>query len=260
MKKLFSIIIIIVVILIASIFTKNIIAKTVVSTGVRAVTGLKLDMKSFNIGVFRSAIDINNLRLFNPRQFEDRLMIDIPEIYVDYDLGALLTKKVHLEEVRLNLNEFIVVKNKEGELNLDSLKAVKEQKETAKKSPKKKTKTSNLQIDVLELKIGRVIYKDYYNRATPSVREYKVNINERYENIDDPKKLANLIVLKALMNTPIANLTGFDLGLLDEGLGATLGAALKAGETVTDTAKEATEKVTDTLKSILPFGGKEERK
>ncbi len=252
MKKIVPIIIIIIALPIASIFAKNMIAKTVVSTGVKAVTGLKLSMSSFNIGIFRSAIDINNLRLFNPRQFEDKLMIDIPEIYVDYDLGALLKRKVHLEEVRLNLKEFTVVKNKEGKLNLDSLKAIK------KESSKKKKKSSNLQIDLLELKIGKVIYKDYHNKAAPSVKEYKVDINERYENIDDPKGLAKLIVLKALTNTPIANLTGFDLGLLDEGLGATLGVALEAGETVTDTAKEATEKVTDTLKGILPFGGKEE--
>ena len=248
------------------IFAKNIIAKTAISAGVKAITGLKLNMKSLNIGVFKSLISIKGFKLFNPPGFfEDRLMIDMPEIYVDYDLKALLKGKVHLEELRLDLKEFIVVKNHKGELNLDSLKTIGLKKSASEKPTGKKSKASNLQIDILELKIGKVIYKDYYNRTRPRIREFRVDINERYENINDPRKFTNLIVLKALMNTSIASLTDFDLGVLEDGLGDTLGVAskivegtagtaLKVGEKITDTAKEATEKVTETIKDILPFG------
>lgn len=265
MKKLFAIIIISALI-IMPIFAKNIIAKTVISVGVKAITGLELDMKSLDIGVFKSLISIKGLKLFNPPGFfEDRLMIDMPEVYIDYDLKALLKGKVHLEELRLDLKEFIVVKNHKGKLNLDSLKTIRLKKPASEKPTRKKSKASNLQIDILKLKIGKVIYKDYYNRTRPRIREFKVNINERYENINDPRKFANLIVFKALVNTSVDSLADFDLGVLEHGLSDTLGAALKivegtvgttlkAGEKITDTAKEATEKVRDAIKSILPFG------
>ena len=264
MKKLFAVILIIVAVLFVSMIAKNLIAKQAVSAGVRVMTGLKLDMKSMNVGIVKTLIGIQDLRLFNPSGFEDKLMVDMPEIYVDYDLGAFLKGKVHLEEVKLNLREFTVVKNRDGRLNLDSLKTVKKKKEPE-KTAKKESKMPDLQIDVLELKIGKVIYKDYYNRTTPRAREYNVNINERYENITDPYTFVDLIVVKALMNTSIAGLANFDIGLLGDGLegmlgGATglvkgtAGIALDTGEKLTDTAKEATEKAADTIKDILPFG------
>ncbi|MBC8473775.1 MAG: hypothetical protein H8D54_03090 [Candidatus Omnitrophica bacterium] len=261
MKKLFTVIMLIVAVLFVTMAAKNIIAKQAVSAGVRVMTGLKLDIKSMDVGIVKTLIGIRDLRLFNPSGFEDRLMVDMPEIYVDYDLAAFFKGKTHLEKVRLNLQEFTVVKNKEGKLNLDSLKTVKKTKETA----KKESKMSDLQIDVLELRIGKVIYKDYSNSRTPRVREFNVNINERYENITDPYAFANLIVVKALINTSIASLTNFDIGLLSYGLegvlgGATdlvkgtAGVALDTGEKLADTAKEATENVADRIKNILPFG------
>lgn len=261
MKKLFTVTAVILGLLIFISLTKNVIAKNAVSAGVRAITGLKLNMRSMDVDIIRTLISIKGLELFNPSGFKDKLMVDMSEIYVDYDLGAFLKGKVHLERVRLNLKEFVVVKNQRGELNLDSIKTVKAKKKT----PTKKTKMPDIQIDVLELKIGKVIYKDYLSKTSPKVREFNVNIDERYENITDPRMFANLIVFKALMNTSIAGLADFDLGLLQDGLGVTLGTAskvvdgtadavLETGAKVTDAAKKTTEKLADTIEGILPFG------
>jgi len=275
MKKLIMIVVIILVIALAFSFTKNIIAKTAISAGVKAITGLKLSMRSMNVGIVNTLIGIRGLELFNPPAFKDRLMVSMPEIYVDYDLGSFLKGKVHLEEVKLNLKEFVVVKNEKGELNLDSLKMVKEKKE---KQPSKEAKAPpKIQIDALELKIGKVLYKDYSAGSPPKVREFNVNINERYENITNPYALGSLIVFKALMNTTIANLADFDLGPLTDELGETLGKASKMaqeaaskitgeatgkaleaskelGVKAQESAGEAAEKVKETLKGILPFG------
>jgi len=269
------------------------IIKTSVSAGVKAMTGLKLSIRSMNVGVFKSLIGINELKLYNPSGFVDELMIDLPEIYVNYDLGAFMKGKAHFEEVRLNLKEFIVVKNADGQLNLDSLKVVEaaEEEEVIEKGKKEKTKMPDLQIDLLDLKIGTVIYKDYSKGTPPKERVFNVNIDERYENITDPQSFVRLIVLKALKNTTIASLTNFDLGKLQEGISGTVkktaemaqeakGRAIEAGkdagekvketaeetvdkaaeagkeagEKVKETAKETVEKAADTIKKILPFG------
>jgi len=256
MKKL----IIVVLILFAIIaVTKNLVTKIVISAGVRAITGLELNIKSVNIGIFETLIGINGLEIFNPDGFEDRLMADAPEIYVDYNIGELLKKKVHFSEMRLDIKELVVVKNKKGELNLDSLKVVKK-KESA--DAKKIRKKSNLEIDVLQLKIGKVTYKDYSSGRTPKVREYSLNINERYRDIKDSRTFARLVLFKALVNTGISDIVNFDMISLGEGLGDTLGSASKvAGKTTGkvleatgDAAKEVTEKTTNVIKSILPFG------
>ena len=100
-RKIVIIPAIVFIVLIALFFGKNIIIKTSVSAGVKAMTGLKLSIRSMNVGVFKSLIGINELQLHNPSGFEDDLMIDLTEIYVDYNLGAFMGGKAHLEEIRL---------------------------------------------------------------------------------------------------------------------------------------------------------------
>ncbi|KHE90569.1 MAG: hypothetical protein K8F52_02645 [Candidatus Scalindua rubra] len=291
-RKVIMIPAIVFAILIALFIGKNMIIKTSVTTGAKAMTGLKLSIRSMNVGVFKSLIGINELQLYNPPGFEDKLMMDLPEIYVDYNLGAIMGGKAHLEEVRLNLKEFIVAKNEAGELNLDSLSVVKETEgEVAEKDDgkKEKTKMPDIQIDLLTLKIDKVIYKDYSKGGSPKVKEFNVNIDERYENITDPQSFVRLIIVKALKNTTIASLANFDIEKLQKGLTeAARKAAEKAMETpdkaveagkkaaeetvekatnagkdasekIQETARESVEKATDSIKKFLPFGNKEKK-
>ncbi len=299
-KKIIIIPAIVFAVLIALFIAKNMIIKTSVTTGVRAMTGLKLNIRSMNVGVFNSLIGINELQLHNPQGFEDKLMVDLPEIYVDYNLGAIMGGKVHLEEVRLHLKEFIVVKNEAGELNLDSLRVIKEAEEVEEPkkgdTEKKKTEMPDIQIDLLALKIDKVIYKDYSKGTPPKEKVFNVNIDEQYENITDPQSFVRLFIFKALKNTTIASLTNFDLGKLKSGISGTVkktaeiaqeatDRALEAGkdasgkvqeaagktvekatdagkdasEKIQEAARESVEKATDSIKKLLPFGNKENK-
>ncbi|MDD5454698.1 MAG: AsmA family protein [Candidatus Ratteibacteria bacterium] len=243
MKKLGIVIIVIVILLVGIVLARDVIAKNAVSTGVKVMTGLNLNIGSINVGIFKSAIGIKNLKLQNPSGFEDKLMVDMPEIYVDYDLGAILNKQVHLEEVKINLKEFTVVKNAKGELNLDSLKVVQEKKTPPSEEKREK---GEFKIDVLQLKISKVVFKDYSQGKSPKTMEFDLNLDERYENIIDANKLISLIVTRALMNTTISKLANFDLGPLQKEAGEILEGATKA-------AKEATEKAAEQIKNIIPF-------
>ena len=226
MKKIRLIVIGFLIFVLVIIAGKNVIVKAAVTTGVKAVTGLSLSIKKMKIGILSTLIGIDELKLYNPKGFEDPVMADIPEVYVNYRLGAFLKKKVHLEEVRLYIKEIVVAKNKDGKLNLDSLtsigaaKEAKEKQEEKKTAAQKKSKAAppQIKIDLLKLKIDKVYYKDYSKGDTPSVKEFNVNIDATYENITDPKALVNIIVVKALANTTISSLTNFDLGLLADGL------------------------------------------
>jgi len=299
-RKIIMIPAIVFAVLIALFIGKNMIIKTSVTTGVKAVTGLKLKIRSMDVGVFKSLMGINELQLYNPQGFEDKLMVDLPEIYVDYNLGAIMGGKVHLEEVRLNLKEFTVVKNEAGELNLDSLRVVKEAEEVEK--PEKsdtgneKTEMPDIQIDLLKLKIDKVIYKDYTKGTPPKEKVFNVKIDEQYEDITDPQSFVRLIIFKALKNTTIASLTNFDLGKLQSGISGTVkkttemaqeatdrtleagkdasgkarettlktvekatDAGKDASEKLQESARESVEKATDSIKKLLPFGNKENK-
>ena len=261
MKKLVNILIIILVVLFVLLLAKDLIIKTSVEKGVEIVTGLKVKMGGLNVGIFKPAVAIKNFKLLNPAGFTDKTMIDMPEIYVRYDLFAIIGGKIHLPEVRLALKEFVVVKNSKGELNLDALKSIQAQKKgkaPAKKAPaeKKPGKAPDLRIDKLALSIGKVVYKDYSKGATPDVKEFNINLNEVYANVDSPYTLANLIIVKALIGTPIAALTNFDLNGLKGSVGNTMAGAQKAASAAADKAGETTTKAADKVKGLLknPFG------
>jgi hypothetical protein len=222
---------------------KDQIIKFSIEKGVEVVTGLKMNIRSLNVGIFHSAVRIKGLRIFNPPQFKDRVMMDMPEIYVDYDLPAIFGGNVHLKELRLNLKELIVVKNAKGELNLNSLKVVKAKNDGVKPEAEG-GKAPNMQIDSLDLKIGRAVYKDYTASPSPSVKEFNVNIDEHYANITNPYAVVSIIVVKALANTAIAGLANFDLnglqGTVMDSLAKYTGVSGKA----TDLAKKALQATT----------------
>lgn len=229
---------------------KGWIAQVAVSAGVRTVTGLRLEIRRMQVGVFRSRVEAEGIKLHNPSGFPDPVMADLPELYVDYDLPALLAGETHLRELRVNLKEFTVVKDRQGRLNLDSLKAVREAKEK-----KKETPPGLFQIDLLDLAVGKVVYKDYSRGGDPSIREFNVNLHERHTGVTDPAALGALIVSRALFNTAVAGLAGFDLGLLDDYARN----ILETGTQAAGTAGKVVEGTADALKKLLPFGEQEKR-
>ena len=233
---------------------KGAIARIAVSTAVHAVTCLRLDIRRMEVGLFRSRVHVQGMRLHNPAGFPDRVMADVPEIYVDYDLPAFLTGGTHLRELRLDLRELTVVKNREGKLNLDSLTPVKKSKEDKAKpaQQKRSARPGSFRIDDLHLRVGKVVYKDYSAGGQPSVREFHVNLDERHRNVNDPAALGALIVSRALLKTTIASLANFDLGSLDD-------YAKDVLKFSTETLNNVGEKAVDTLNKILPFGEEEKR-
>jgi hypothetical protein len=221
LKTLFLALLILVVVFIAG---KNVIVKAAVESGVQFVTGLPLKMSKLDIGIAKTLIDIEGLKISNPKGFEDPIMGDIPRIYVDYNLTDILKGTIHLESIQLHLNEFVVVKNRDGALNINSIKTVQTQKqEGAKPKPApKKGKEPKIRIDSFQLKIGKVVYKDYSLAGKPVVQTFNLNLNEQFKNIDDIDALTRIILVKVLTGTTIGRLTNFDVSGLSSSVSGAL--------------------------------------
>jgi hypothetical protein len=90
------------------------------------------------------------------------------------------------------------------------------------------------------------VYKDYSWGSKPVTKTFTLGINEVYRNITDPKKLVNLIIVRALQGTNIAQLANFDLSSLKADVGDTLktvekGATEAGQKELEDLEKSATE-------------------
>ena len=248
-KKIIYIAVGILIALIILSFAKDAIVKISVEKGVNMVTGMKLSIKSFRVGILRTLVHVKGLKLYNPKGYKDKLMMDMSEVYVNYDLPAFLEGKVHLYELRINLKELLIVKNREGELNVDLLTFVKDEKG---KAPEGEGKLPEVQIDNFRLIADRVVYKDYSRGKKPSVTEYNVDLDQEYHDINDFRKLIMLIVAKTMSDTSVAQLSGFDLRSLEKALNNVVPGAGDAVNGTVDTLKNATKGL------MSPFGAKEE--
>lgn len=245
MKAVFRVIIVFAVIVIFVIAGRNLIVKFAVEKGVRAATGLPLEIKEFNLGLIATRIEMKDLSLFNPEGFTDRVMFHAPEIFVDYKLWAILAGKIHLEEVRLDFDQFVVVKNAQGLTNLDALKPKegekREERGRRKEEDKKKWAAPKIRIDRLVLKIGKVVYKDYSGGGKPVVTEYNINISEELADVTDAQWLLRMIAAKALAKTALITLIDFPIDIVKDAIGVPKQAVDTLKDTV-GTLKEAIKK------------------
>ncbi len=245
MKK---VLIVIAVVLVALFLAKDFIASSFLTIAVRSFTDLSASLQSVSINVFKSTVDVKGFKLYNPsRLFKDKVMVDMPEVYISYYPGSFLMGTKHLKEVKLNIREFVVVKNVDGKLNLDYLKPVQQHMDQKKDAKKQDYK---FMIDTLELKIDKVAYKDYSGSGEPMVKEYNIGVNERYTNITNPYSFAALVVFKALVNTSIASLAHFDLSPLKVSASDVISAVNSVTSAGGDVANDAVKAV----KNLLPFG------
>jgi hypothetical protein len=274
MKPIRTIVGVLLIALVGVLLGKNLIAKAAVIGGAKAMTGLNVQVRDLDVGFPRTAVRIQGLRVMNPSGFPDPLMLEMPEIFVDYDLGAFVKGKAHLETVRLNLKELNVIRSADGKLNLDSIRAIQSGQAPGKAQRSAPPgRAPEFAIDVLELKVGKVVFKDYTKGPAAQVMVYDVRIDERYEHITNPYTFAGLVISRALFKTTVGRLTGFDVAGLQAGVANALkasagqlgsvvgsaeqvgrdafGTAEQVGRDATGAAKDAVDAATGTIKKIF---------
>ncbi len=207
MKKiLIGIVTVIVIIVCVFLIARNILVKTIITRGVKAVTGMAVDIKNINIGLFRSGISVTGLKVYNPQGFTDKLLADIPEVYVDFDLAGLLRNRVHLRQLKIDISELNVVLSDSRKLNVNSL-ALFLPKPGAGKPPE-------IQIDELWLKVGKVTYKAYLPAVGVKSKEFNMALDEKFHDVTNPSKVAADVFKKILGHFGIAGLANFDINAL----------------------------------------------
>ena len=223
MRKFLLVIVVLLVVLVAGvIFARNFLAKSIIEKAVEHVAGVDIKIDRVNLDLLNTNIEVKGIELLNPRGFETRLLANVPELFIDYDLKALFFKKIHLYQVKLNLKELFVEKNELGELNIHSPKKEKASqlhKEEKEVVASRKAPALEFNIDVLELTISKAIFKDYSQGRPPVVREFHVNIEKAiFRNVSDPKEIMGIITTRVLVNTAIAKLTSLGPETIEEDL------------------------------------------
>ncbi len=221
---------------------KNVATGTAISTTLSQVMHASVKLGKTNISFAKAAIKLENIQISNPSGFPAGVMVDVPLVAIDFQPAELLQKKIHFGNVALDLKELVVVKNKAGEINLNALKP----KEDAKDKEKKPTKSDyKLQIDRLDLSIGKVVYMDYSGGGEPKVQTFDINIkNREFKNISNPTAMVSVIMMEALTRTTLSKITNLDVGFLKDQAGDVLSGSLGL-------VGDGADKVQSTAKSLL---------
>ncbi|MBU1084451.1 MAG: hypothetical protein ABIG55_06465 [Candidatus Omnitrophota bacterium] len=247
------------VMLITAFLMKDKIIEIMLERSCAFVTGVKLDIGKMKVNILRTTVEIKDMKFYNPETYKDRLMADVPEIYVDYDLRKLLGGTIYLKELRVFLKEIHIIKNSDGKVNLNYLKAVASKADGAEMEKKEKGKIRDIEIELLGLKAGKVVYHNYAVEP-PVLREFDVKLDQEYRDINDPYTLIRLIISSVLRNTAISNIISMPMtkvqdilkgaysagtSMVKDTVGSTTGAAEKIlmdpGAMMKETAKGLTE-------------------
>jgi len=214
---------------------KNGLFQMVIGTAISKAARVPVQIGSTSVRFLTSTINLRNIRFQNPRGFRERVMMDIRQVYIDFDPGAIFKGQAHFEQVKLDLKEIVVIKNREGALNVDAMKPPKGQ---GQKPTREKGKDVKLKIDQLYLTVGRVIYKDYSAGGEPAIQTFDIGIeNREYRNTEAPAVVVNLIVFEALSRTTLSRLANLDLGTFKQGFSGGLDSVVTSAGSLEEKVK-----------------------
>ncbi len=205
MKKFLIVLGIVVFSLAGIVVIKDQAIKSVVTTVASKITGAPVHMDGFALNFLSSTINISGFKMYNPVGFQRGILVSCPKIKVIYDPVALFKPKRHFLLIEIELKEMGLTKNKEGKLNVDSLAIVQQSKSSA---------PTPMLIDLLTLKIGKIIYKDYSAGVEPSVRVYDVNKEKSYKGIPTAQQLALLVLAEPMKAAAIKNAQIYGVALV----------------------------------------------
>ena len=251
MKKPIQIAIAVLVGLIGLSVAKNALTQTILTSTLSSVAHVPVRIGSVNLSFLSASIRLRNLQMHNPSGFSERLMIDIPQIYIDFEPSELFHGRARFKEVRLDLKEMTVVRNRDGRLNVDAVKPTEKQRAEAheKAKPAEGAKPPKLFIDKLFLSVGKVVYKDYSGGGQPVVQSFDINIKyKEYDNIDNPASVVSLVMFEALTRTTLSRIANLDVSSFKEGGIQALSQGLGLVTDGTDAAQTATKQLLNLLK------------
>jgi hypothetical protein len=237
MKKLFwKILAALAVLLVVLFLSRNFIARKSVEYGAKKITGFPLEIGSVDVGVFSSKIDVRDLKLMNPPQYQEKMFVDMPELYIDYRLRSMLSGAPHINDMLINIKQLVVVKTDKGDSNAMKLKGV----------VSSGGGSSKYAIDKLRIHVGTVTIKDY-SRPKMTERDIDLNIDATYNNITDSTDISRLVLLTVMSQVKLP-----DIGIKPEDLKKNLSdVTTQAGQALKG-ASDAVGGLFDNLKKSIP--------
>lgn len=228
---------------------RNLLLQAGIPRALKAALGLELEIARMHVGLFESRIRIEGLKVMNPPGFGAEPLAVIPLIDVDYELGSMFSGKLHCTAIEVDVQEVRIVKDAQGEVNLNHLTAVGGEKAPAgKEAP---AEPAQMQIDRLTLTVGTVHYVTLKKDGTASTKTMGIGLDhEVFENLRSPQEVIRVVVLRVLRLSGLEHI-GVAVDALKSGLSHIGGAGKDLLEGVGKSLKEGAGKLKEGAGGLL---------
>jgi hypothetical protein len=224
-----------------AVLARNFIARKSVELGVERITGFPLTIQSVHVGLFNGQLDVAGLKLMNPPGFEERQFVDLKNLHVDYRLGSMLAGAPHINDMLVDIDHLVIVKNTNGVSNAQKLKGV---------SSSNKPSKTKYRVDVLRIHVGHVTVKDFA-RAKPTTKNLRMDITATYRDITDSTDITRLVLMTVMSQARIPEI-GLNADDLKRRLGGVEGVAGEMIGTTTNILDQTGKSLLDSIKRAVP--------
>ena len=197
-----GIILLVLVILLAVSFViiKHLKIKEIVERQIEQSLGIDVSIDKIGFSPLLTHVWASGITIHNPSNFQEKELAYIEALHLLFDpIEIIISKKPDIYVLDLNLNRLNIIKNKDGQVNLEEINPLKDKDATLQdKTP--------FYFDMLVLSVGQVRFVDY---SGPNKKEhiYPIGIkNATFINLKDEQDVVRLIVSKAIDNTDIGKL------------------------------------------------------
>lgn len=223
---------------------RNHIALRSVELAIEGSTGFGADVGGISLSAVPGRVDARNIRLLNPKRYKDRTFVEMPSLSVAYRPGSLLSDRLHIDELAVDISRLTVVKDAAGKSNLAELAA---------KLDSGGGKKQQYLVDRLRVHVGRVMIKDYSGGGLRE-RSIPLNLDASYSHITESTDVTRLVLLTVVNHAPLAAV-GIDAGALRKNLGDVAATADETLKNTTESLQQAGKSLIGTLRKIIPHQG-----
>ena len=122
-------------------------------------TGMRVEIATFKTALRHPAIEMHGVKLYNYTEFGDSLLLDVPDLIVEFDSQLAAQGKLRFKMLRLNLAELNVIRDTAGGWNLEKVEKEMTERNSA-RAQRGEPKLEFAGIDEMRLSIGRVTFRD----------------------------------------------------------------------------------------------------
>ena len=217
MRFLYGILVFVIFVLAVILINKDDVAKWLIINRVKFITGHDVSLDKASVHSVNSILYVKNFQLKNPSPYDELVAAEVPFLAIRMDLRDLLNRRVHLYNLTIDMAQLVIERRSDGAVNLHTIRDIRNNHRAQILAGGGKSFITSFQIDVLELKIDRVVFRDHL-QGPAFTKIYPINLHERYKDITETESLIRLIIFQALTKTALDSLINLDLYSMKLGL------------------------------------------